>query len=282
MRSIHGKATTGEQIEDVILRHSDRGMPDLRPYLSDRCCHLAAAEILSWEPGYVFLVTGFYVNGFAETDGPVGTVALARAIRKLGYRPVILSDRYCEGYFEFEDLEAVYLDSAGQMKELLEEYQPRGLISIERCGRNREGVYANMRGVDISAYTAPWDELFVACQGSIPTIGVGDGGNEIGMGKVCGPIRRKLSVDPCVISTDILVIASVSNWGAYGIIAALGEMTGETLVPDIQWVENYLKVTINIGSVDGVTQEHVLSVDGKSMRTEAEILGALKRLEQAV
>ena len=68
-------------IEEVVLRYSERGMPDIRRYVSDNCCEKAALEILSWEKGNVFLTTGFYVAGYAETDGPVGTVALALAPR---------------------------------------------------------------------------------------------------------------------------------------------------------------------------------------------------------
>ena len=70
-----------------------------------------------------------------------------------------------------------------------------------------------LRGVSISEHTAPIDELFVAYQGVIPSIGVGDGGNEIGMGKIAGAISRKLSLEPCVVSTDILVVATVDLTG---------------------------------------------------------------------
>lgn len=277
-----GAAYHAETIEDVILRYSDRGTPDIRDYVSENCCYKAAKEILSWERGNVFLTTGFYAAGHAETDGPVGTVALSRALKELGFVPVIITDEYCRGFFEMENIETVYMDrdaDAGYMDGLVSDYAPKGMISIERCGKNRFALYANMRGLSIGDYTAPVDEMFVKYQGIIPSIGVGDGGNEIGMGKIAGAIRRKLALEPCVVSTDILVIASVSNWGAYGITAALGRLCEKELLPSFEWVKGYIKKTVEMGSVDGITHEKIISVDGKDMRIEQEILTALKKLE---
>lgn len=272
-----------ESIEEIILRYSDRGVPNIRRYVSDNCCDKAASEILSWETGNVFLTTGFYVAGHAETDGPVGTVALSLALRQLGYEPIILTDEYCKGFFEIENLQTIYIDihpEENKFHQLIEDYNPRGLISIERCGKNRFEQYANMRGISIGDYTAPIDELFLLCQGLIPTIGVGDGGNEIGMGKIASAITRKLSLEPCIVSTDILVVASVSNWGAYGIVAALAKHAGCSLLPSFEWVEKYVRKTVQMGCVDGVTHEKAISVDGKSMIIEEEIISALKILEQ--
>lgn len=272
-----------ESIEEVILRHSERGVPNIRRYVSDNCCDKAALEILSWEKGNIFLTTGFYVAGYAETDGPVGTVALSLALKKLGYNPIILTDKYCEGFFEIEHIKTIYVDytlEAGIFQDLVDKYNPKGFIAIERCGKNRFSQYANMRGNSITEYTAPIDDLFVAYQGIIPTIGVGDGGNEIGMGKISGAISRKLSLEPCTVCTDILVVATVSNWGAYGIITALSKHTGRILLPSFEWVEDYIGKTVQIGSVDGVTHQKEISVDGKSMVIEKEILAALEKIQR--
>lgn len=53
------------------------------------------------------------------------------------------------GLFELEMLPTVYVPyDADQetFRELTETYQPKGMISVERCGRNRFLQYANMRG----------------------------------------------------------------------------------------------------------------------------------------
>lgn len=270
-----------ETIEEIVLRHSGRGMKLLYSYQAPDQCHIAAREILSWSRGTVLLTTGFYVAGHAETDGPAGTVCLAKALEKLGFHPAVVTDEYCRGFFEPEGLETIYMKKAQPEAEgdfcraLLSEYKPVGLISIERCGRDRHGLYLNMRGTDISAQTAPLDLLFEYAYGSIPTIGVGDGGNEIGMGDMAGVIARRLGIVPCNVRTDILVTASVSNWGAYAIAACLAELTGKPLLSDFEAIRDYIGRTVALGSVDGITHKQILSVDGNDMTIEREILESL-------
>jgi hypothetical protein len=104
--------------------------------------------------------------------------------------------------------------------DLLTEYKPALLIAIERCGLTAADTYLNMRGRDISATTARVDELFIQHPHSI---GIGDGGNEIGMGNLADriPAVPTLPDQPALTRTTQLVIASVANWGAYGILTAL-------------------------------------------------------------
>ena len=95
-------------IEDIILRHSKRGMNILREHMPERFCEDAAQALLALPKGNVYLTTGFYVAGYAETDGPLGTEVLALAMKELGYDPIILTDQLCEGYFELAGLEVRY------------------------------------------------------------------------------------------------------------------------------------------------------------------------------
>src|SRR5207237_6442479 len=96
-------------------------------------------------------------------------------------------------------------------------------VAIERCCLSPDGRPRNMRGVDVSPWTAPLDDLFTAAPWA--RIGVGDGGNEIGMGKLpTGLIARTVPNGEriaCITPCDHLVVAGVSNWGAYGLMAAL-------------------------------------------------------------
>lgn len=267
-----------ETIEDIILRHSKRGMNILREYMDDGYCKAAAGDILSWSRGCVFLTTGFYVAGYAETDGPVGTLMLAEALKKLSYTPVIITDEYCRGFFEGRGIDIVYMDINADeefCKKIISEYNPSGMISIERCGRNINNDYANMRGVSIKENTARTDLFFEEGMGKIPSVGVGDGGNEIGMGNLSDIISERLSLVPCDVKVDRLVIATVSNWGAYGICAYLEQITGQKLLWSFEEVRGYIEDTVNIGSVDGVLKERVVSVDGFDMSIEKEIVDAL-------
>lgn len=88
-----------EMIEDIILRHSQRGMQVLRKFMPQDYCRTAAEKLLKLPRGKVLLTTGFYVAGYAETDGPAGTFVLARALQKLGFEPVIVTDKFCRDFF---------------------------------------------------------------------------------------------------------------------------------------------------------------------------------------
>ncbi len=287
-----------DQIDEIVLRHSQRGMTILREHQEKRLCEAAAREILSWEKGTVLLATGFYVAGYAETDGPAGTMVAAKALQALGYHPVVLTDSFCRGFFEPEGIDVDYLPMTATDEECLDvvaRYQPVGMISIERCGKNIQDDYANMRGISIAENTAPVDRVFElvgpqAAKGAprVRTIGVGDGGNEIGMGNLAEVITKDLSLVPCRVQTDILVTASVSNWGAYGIAAALQALTGKEIYsvmdgkPVTQKVEEYIAMTVEIGSVDGVTHERVAHVDGYEAGVEMEIVQALSENHSAL
>ena len=87
-----------------------------------------------------------------------------------------------------------------------------------------------MRDVDITPHTARVDYLF---ESGIPSVAIGDGGNEIGMGNLVEviPTVERLPKNPAVAKVDRLVIASVSNWGGYGLVAALSRLPEETFCP---------------------------------------------------
>jgi hypothetical protein len=162
-------------------------------------------------------------------------------------------------------------------REMLARYGPALLISIERCGRTADGHYLNMRGLDVSMETAQVDFLF---DGTVPSVGIGDGGNEIGMGNVAGAVAAcgKLVSDPCVTTVNRLVIASVSNWGGYGLVAALSSLAKRDLLPSIEDEQRLVARTAALGAVDGTTGESDGKVDGFEPGVTAEILGDLRRL----
>jgi hypothetical protein len=157
-------------------------------------------------------------------------------------------------------------------EKILKEYNPMCHISIERLGRDENGRYLNSKGDDIGEFTAPLDELFIQANRKAPTFAIGDGGNEIGMGNFKEFIKKALHVSPCVVECDYPIIASVSNWGAYGFIAYMQFFTRKKLLPTIEEVEEYMKHILKLGCIDGLTGKNEMSVDGKEWQTEAEIL----------
>lgn len=266
-------------IEDIILRHSKRGMDILRNYMPEYFCEDAARALLELPKGIIFLTTGFYVAGCAETDGPLGTMVLASALKKLSFHPVVFTDAFCEGYFELAGLDVKYVSmdaDRSYFESMIKQMHPVGMISIERCGLNSQNDYANMRGISIREHTAPMDLMFdLARESQIPTWGVGDGGNEIGMGNLKEVISEKLSLVPCINEVDHLVIATVSNWGAFGMTACLEKLTGTRVLPSYPEMKRYLEQTVAMGSIDGVNKVHECTVDGFSAEIEKEIVDAL-------
>lgn len=267
--------------EEIVLRYSRRGMDTLKNHLDKYYCRKAAEKIINTKRGNVLLTTGFYVEGYAETDGPLGTVAVALALNKLGFHSIIVTDLYCKGFFEIKGIDVEYVDidsNRDVYDEILKKYQPVYLISIERCGKNSEYEYANMHGISITKNTAPIDFLFeLAGKQQIPTIGVGDGGNEIGMGNLQKIIKNELKIDPCIISVDDLVIGTTSNWGAYALVSYLEYLTGKKVMTNFEEMKDYLCDILKIGCVDGVKKKKVMGVDGFDMLIEKEILDDLER-----
>ena len=110
----------------------------------------------------------------------------------------------------------------------------------------------------------------------ILTIGIGDGGNEIGMGRFVDVIEKNLAIPPSIIETDYTLLATTSNWGAYGFITALESLSGVPLLPSLEEVTHFLDHIVRLGAVDGVLGKSSRTVDGLDWSTEGEILRQLK------
>ena len=245
------------KLEELILRDPRRGMDLIRDLLPPDFCTRAGEHVLSWPRGRVLLVTGFYVDGRGETDGPPGTCLLYAALSRLGFSPLVVTDLFCADYFRAADIPFCTFGPETRKEELLsllEKEAPVGLISVERCGRADDGRYINARGQSIGGRMAPLDELFLLPD--IPSVGIGDGGNEIGMGVLAEGVAERLGRIPCSVRTDDLIIASVSNWGALGLCAALGQL------PSGAELQAAYGLCPKAGLIDGITREPILSEDG--------------------
>ena len=277
-------------IEDIILQNDNRGVSQLRKHLSENFCMDGANKLLN-NGSKVIIGTGFYIYSLdaPETDGPVGVTFLAKALQTLGFDISIVSDKY--GCFLFENLfkknEIINFPITNKMesdlfaKEVIVDRTPDTLISVERCGLTEDGTYLNMRGVDVGEYTARLDSLYeYAHNHQIYTLGVGDGGNEIGMGKLAKEVAGydKLPDKPCVTPTDDLIISSVSNWGCYGILAALSKITKKDLLPTEEENSKLIKSMVDQGAVDGLIPKKQYSVDGFNIEENNNILRQLRNL----
>ncbi|MDC0085018.1 DUF4392 domain-containing protein [Oceanospirillaceae bacterium] len=272
-----------QQIEDILVARNPRGMSQIKAALTPGYC-LRAAQILQTciqqKPGATILIgTGFPVVGTFETDGPVGAIALYDSLEHLGAVPVlvcgqplvgVLSERYRTHAIRVG--EHVHIE--GETLAALNHLNPQAIVSIERPGQAQDGHYYNMRGENISERTACFDGFMKWAE--CPTIAVGDGGNEIGMGKVIHALK-KLDIVPSVTSADELIVADVSNWGAYGMIAFLGLWQQQDLLAKIRPLA-ILQYLSELGSVDGVTRINQLTEDGLPVGEGQSVIAQLRQI----
>lgn len=225
----------------------------------------------------VLIITGFPVRGekAGETDGPIGALSLAHALERLGKQVAILTDRYSCTLIA-SGIAMLGLDcglhclprkfAKRDAVRILDRFKPSHLVSIERPGRAGDGRLYSMRGEDLSDLIPGVDELFeVASKRKIVTIAIGDGGNELGMGRVADIVADCVNHGKTIANrtaADHLIVAGVSNWGAHGLVAAMSVITRVCLLyePDREWA--LLKELVDHGAVDGVTHRNEMSVDG--------------------
>ena len=146
-----------------------------------------------------------------------------------------------------------------------------------------------MAGRDVTAAMSPAHLLFEAAarrQPPLRTIGIGDGGNEIGMGKIpWGVIRRNIpngGLVACRVATDFLIVCGVSNWGAYGLAAGVRYLRGarpDRELFDPERERKILEAMVERGPlVDGLLGRRWVSVDGVPFERYAECLCRLEAI----
>lgn len=244
-----------------------------------------------------------------ETDGPSGVAVLARALAALGVRSVVLSElRFLPGVkaavqgvgvpllerdawrqranaalpLEFPTGE----QAAGPFVEELLAGLPglSAVFFIEKPGPNTCGVFHNSTGKPKDAdWVAHAHRLAQAARArGVLTVGVGDGGNEIGFGLVREQLvdTHRFDHASCgcggdlldATQVDFLFPASVSNWGCYAIAAALALVTGrDALLPPWDDVLRSIVDPIACGAFDGYSGLALPSVDGTSIQANRAI-----------
>jgi hypothetical protein len=243
----------------------------------------AAAALATAPKISVGFITGFYVPQgsppAAETDGPVGTALLTKGLTDIGIACRVATDEPCRSACQAA-LTGVGANSVpvdiGRVPALVEVWRRSGVthaVSIERCGRSADGAPRNMRGLDISPHTAPLDELFTA--GPWATVAVGDGGNEIGMGSLPRELIARYvdhgELIACVTPAQHLVVAGVSNWGAYALIAALAVLRQDWRAKLLACLDERLDEAVLVAmvedgpAVDGVSRLRTKTVDNLEM-----------------
>jgi len=267
----------------------------------------------------VMIVTGAGSGAlipFGENDGPVGAAVLARAVYwGLGCTPVMVCEEHhtapivaaCEAAgVGIRSLDQATLSKAGGAiitaptrqddvvawtADTLDRVKPSAIISIERLGPNIKGIVHGATGL------AGWDPLVdvaplftAAAELGIFSIGIGDAGNEIGFGRIADDVRR---IQPhgakcqcecgagmaTVVPTDVLVVAAVSNWGAYGIEACLGMLLERAdLQHSTQEAERIILRCLEAGGLEAMYCTQRYFVDGIAGESSVSMVQLLREM----
>ncbi|MFQ5731137.1 MAG: glutamate cyclase domain-containing protein [Planctomycetaceae bacterium] len=261
----------------------------------------------------------------AETDGPPGAVLLARVLNALGMKAGIITDGFCapavKAAADFVDLppESVRVVEVADYQPSIINHRPFShLIAVERVGPNhtrdsiarqsagngavvsrfesavpdeRRDRCHNMQGDVIDEFTAPLHRLFEDRAALAPdgrTIGIGDGGNEIGMGTIdWHELVQRLppghaACVPCRIATDWTIVAGTSNWGAEALAACVALLKDRVDVLerfDCAFQERLLEHVVQHGpAVSGITGRREPVVDGLPFITYIQPWAGIRRL----
>ncbi|CAH1270122.1 C14orf159 [Branchiostoma lanceolatum] len=265
-----------------------------------------------------------------ENDGPPGAVAMAAMLQALGKQVTMVMDASrlqlmrdivedcvqagilkesvavlpyppTDGTTPDREVALQFLTHDGDLS------RPRydHLVAIERVGRAADGTYRTMKAKDISSLVSPIDQLFDLANEipGIKTTGIGDGGNELGMGTVQDKVHQFITNGPdiaCTVPADYTITAGVSNWGGWAIAAALYVLRACPIhdryhrravgfprdlaklrgaVPSMETEEKVMSIMIKHGLRDGMTAELGLVVDGLQFASEhAQIMKTLRSI----
>ncbi len=252
-----------------------------------------AAELLCntlKKDAVVFILTGFVLSPFnkAETDGVISSALLASALEKIfNVKTVIVCPdeagnaiKRLMSYLETHSEIYIFTKESDKTEEecdkILSRFKPVAVISIECPGANKNGIYHNAGGTDVTNLEAKTDLLFEKlCKSGVPNIAIGDLGNEIGMGTIADCIEKYVPSDcECCgkggitarTKADNIITATVSDWGCYSLICMLACMTDN---PDVMHDSALQEKLMNIAADNGLIDmwgEHIPAIDGFGVR----------------
>jgi hypothetical protein len=207
----------------------------------------AAASIARHPAPSVAIITGFFLEhgepANCETDGPPGAVMLATGLSSSGIPCRIVTDianaQVVRATLAAADrngrvpIDVISMFESGSdggrpLMEVARGWQKASptishVIAIERCGPSRDGAPRDARGVDITKHNAPLDRLFSG--GPWTTIGIGDLGNELGMGSLPHElVARNIARGSelwCRVACDYPIVGGVSNWSGAALLGAI-------------------------------------------------------------
>ncbi len=252
-----------------------------------------------------------------EMDGTVGSILLARAlVRAFGAKPVLVCPqdsveaiRRCAavvGLHCYEDIATVKelplsmgvvaftkdkAEAPSQAQMLYEQANPAAVVAIEAAGANALGVYHNALSQDVTELQAKTDALWqLLKEKGVPNIAIGDLGNEIGMATIADHIKRYVPLTApgecrcgcgggilSATAADSIITATCSDWGCYGLMAALAYLRRDIEVMQREDMESeVMRVASRNGFID-MTGSLLPGIDGFSTHMNVGIVSLMRQ-----
>lgn len=272
----------------------NRGLHGPMPELPKLGASLSRASCVLILTGFPVFCGGDGAPPVGETDGPPGTAELAAALEGLGCSVFAATDAPSLPLVTAAlkaaapAAKAIQIPPAGTAAfaaELLDRLRPSHLIALERPGKGPDGHFHSMRGRVIDRGVADTDcFLALARQRGITTVGIGDGGNELGMGALreqaarAVPLGEKIAAQ---LPADYTLTSGVSNWWGAGLAALLSYETGRDLLMGEKEARSLLRAVMEAGGVDGCTGLRAMTVDGLPLSIHQGRRHALRQLLDA-
>ena len=252
-----------------------------------------------------------------EMDGTVSSMLLARAlVMAFNAKPIIVCPqdsveaiKKCAsavGLHIYEDIDTVMelplsmgviaftkdaSKAEAQAKEILDKVVPSAVIAVEASGANDLGVYHNAVGKDVTVLQAKSEALWNALRArGILNIAIGDLGNEIGMGAIgdhickyvpfTGPGECQCGCGGGILAAtkaDNIITATCSDWGCYGLIAALSYLRRDMEILHHEEMESeVMRVASRNGFID-MTGSLLPGIDGFNTRMNVGIVSLMRQ-----
>ncbi|MFU0826737.1 MAG: DUF4392 domain-containing protein [Lachnoclostridium sp.] len=237
-----------------------------------------------------------------ETDGIVSSMLLCRSlVQAFNAKPVIICPedtleavKKCAGvvglhcYTDMDQVSELPISmgvitftkdvkkAKEQADQIIAKRMPKAVIAIEAAGANKYGEYHSAAGVNITQLEAKSDILFEKLKNKgVLNIAIGDLGNEIGMGTIGEHIKKYIPYtddNQCkcnckggiLASTcaDNIITATVSDWGCYGLMAAIAYLKKNMeIFHDGDMEMEVIRVATRSGMVD-MTGSRIPGIDG--------------------
>jgi hypothetical protein len=242
-----------------------------------------AEPLLTCGAGRVAIFTGIVFDELpnGEVDGPIGAAVLAQALERLGTPADVIVP------VEMAAVMEAVRTALGAEFEIRHDARPAddyvAAVSIEKLGRSASGVAHTVLGAPFEQDFQADDLIDALNAAGRLTVAIGDGGNEIGFGKMFDEAQRIVPKGErivCATATQYLFPAAVSNCGAYAVVAAMAVLAERPdIFPFPDAVGSAIEAAVDAGCRDGGTfYPRVLADDGIPLEAIKSVVSVMRTI----